>query len=54
MTEKINPIPARLKNVAVGGHVAGASDIIDDELGKTQSEINADIIARLEALEGNT
>lgn len=34
------PIPARLKNVAKGGHVAGAQDIIDDELGLEQSVIN--------------
>lgn len=49
--EFTNPIPTRLKNVAKGGHVAGAKDIIDDALGKTQEEINAEIIARLEALE---
>ena len=52
--EFTSPIPARLKNVAKGGHVAGAKDIIDDVLGKTQEEINAEIIARLNALEGNT
>lgn len=54
MTEVKTFIPARLKNAAVNGHVAGADDIIDDELGKTQNVINAEIIARLEALEGNT
>lgn len=45
------PIPAKLKNVAKGGHVAGAKDIIDDVLGKTQEQINAEVIARLQALE---
>lgn len=45
------PIPARLKNVAKGGHVAGAEDIIDDALGKEQSEINQEVS---EAIEGNT
>ncbi len=53
MTEIIQPIPARIKNVAIGGHVAGAEDIIDDNLGKTQDEINAEILERLSALEGN-
>jgi hypothetical protein len=32
----------------------GAKDIYDDALEKNQAEINADIIAKLEALEGNT
>lgn len=41
MTEKYQPIPHRLKNMAVGGHVAGAEDI-DAGNGKTQQDINAD------------
>lgn len=41
MTEKIQPIPHRLKNMSVGGHVAGAEDI-DAGNGKTQQEVNAD------------
>lgn len=41
MTEKYTAIPRRIKNVTVGGHVAGAEDIIDDELQLTQAEINA-------------
>ena len=45
------PIPARLKNVAKGGHVAGADQIIDDALGKEQSVINQEVS---EAIEGNT
>lgn len=38
--EVIQTIPARVKNMAIGGHVAGADDIIDDDLGMTQDEIN--------------
>ena len=41
MTEKYQPIPHRLKNVTVGGHVAGVEDI-DAGNGKTQQDINAD------------
>ena len=52
--EIIEYIPARIKNAANGGHVTGAEDIIDDALGKEQSVINAEIIARLEALEANS
>jgi len=33
------PIPARLYNAAVGGHVAGADDIIDDKTGMVVSEL---------------
>lgn len=54
MNENRSPIPSRLYNAAKGGHVAGTEDIIDDESGKTQKEINAEIFARLEALEDNT
>lgn len=42
MEEKVNLIPARLRNCALDGHVAGASDIIDDKKGKTQNVINAE------------
>lgn len=45
MSEVIQTIPARLKNMAIGGHVAGADDIIDDELGMTQDEINKIVFA---------
>lgn len=44
MTEKISYIPSRIKNAAVGGHVAGADDIIDDELQLTQSQINSIVL----------
>lgn len=47
MAEKIQHIPARLKNMAVGGHVAGAEDI-DAGNGKTQQEINADTYRKSE------
>lgn len=40
MAEKYQPIPHRLKNVAIGGHVAGAIDIYDDKLFKNQQDIN--------------
>lgn len=43
MTEQVNLIPARLKSAVVGGHVAGAADIIDDAKGKTQNQINAEV-----------
>ena len=62
MEEKKSFIPCRLKNAAVGGHVAGTEDIYDDELTKTQKQINTEVndilttdsegvLARLEALE---
>ena len=47
MTEKYQPIPHRLKNMAVGGHVAGAVDIVDDNLRKTQQTINSEVNAEL-------
>lgn len=50
------PIPGRLKNVAVGGHVAGVEDIVDDSLNKTQAEINEEVDSTLKghgsAIEG--
>ena len=44
MTEKVSYIPARLKNAAKGGHVAGAIDIIDDILNRTQDAINQETV----------
>lgn len=48
MTEVISPIPARIKNMAIGGHVAGADDIYDEVLMENQeiinSRVNQDII----------
>ena len=50
--EIVIPIPARLKNVAKGGHVAGAQDIVDDALNKEQSVVNAERIADIARLDG--
>lgn len=36
----VNKIPARLKSAVVGGHVAGVEDIIDDNKGINQKQIN--------------
>lgn len=51
MTEKIQSIPARIKNIAKGGHVAGTEDIIDDASGKTQKEINTETGNKVDALQ---
>lgn len=48
MTEKKMFIPARLKSSVVGGHVAGAEDILDDAKGMTQAEINDSVDNSLE------
>lgn len=48
MTEKYQPIPHRLKNMAIGGHVAGAVDILDDNLNRNQQDINADTYRKSE------
>jgi len=45
MTEHRSPIPSRLYNAAVGGHVSGADQIIDDNLNKTQDVINKELYA---------
>ena len=52
MEEKTILIPGRLKNAAKGGHVTGAEDIYDDNLGKTQSQLNEEweIIQQLATL----
>ena len=47
-------IPGRLHSVATDGQVVGADEVFDDEKGKTQKEINDEILSRLNALEGNT
>lgn len=43
MSEQKIPIPARLYNAAVGGHICGTEDIIDDAKGKNQSQINTEV-----------
>lgn len=54
MTQKrYTEIPKRQKCVnKEEPYIGGAEDVIDDALGKTQAEINADILARLAASEG--
>lgn len=42
MSEHKEPIPSRLYNVSVGGHVAGTEDIIDDKSGLTINELIGD------------
>lgn len=49
--EKKILIPGRLKNIAVSSYLAGASDIIDDSLGKSQQEINAEVTSTEEDLD---
>ena len=39
MSEYMSPIPSRIYNAAVGGHVAGADQIIDDETGLTLDKV---------------
>ena len=55
MIEHKEPIPSRIYNAAVGGHVAGAEDIFDDAMNKDQSTINNElttaITGKLEASE---
>ena len=51
MAEQITQIPARLKNIANNGHVAGASDIIDDALNKLQSQVNQELITSDQTLD---
>lgn len=52
MTEKTTFIPARLKSSVVGGHVAGAADIIDDVKGKTQDTINEEVDNSISEIRG--
>ena len=47
-------IPQRMKSVNKEDPYVTSAEDIDAGNGKSQAEINADIIARLEALEGNT
>lgn len=43
MNEHKSPIPSRIYNAAVGGHICGTEDIIDDDKNKTQKQINSEI-----------
>lgn len=56
---KITYIPGEIANAAIDRNgnrkpVTRTQHIFDDNLEKNQAEINADIIARLKILEGNT
>ena len=42
--EHLIPIPGRLHSVAMEGHVAGADEIMDDDLQLTQAQINAVVL----------
>ena len=54
MAETIK-IAGELESTATGNKVADVANIKDKTKGdKSQAEINADILARLAALEGNT
>ena len=41
-SEVLIPIPGRLHSVATAGHVAGADEIYDDQLGKNQETLNSE------------
>lgn len=43
MTERFSYIPSRIRNATEGGYICGTEDIIDDEKGKNQAQINKDI-----------
>jgi hypothetical protein len=45
MNEAVTNIPARLVNIAVGGYVAGADMIVDDNIGKSQETLNNELQA---------
>lgn len=47
MSEHKEPIPSRIYNAAVGGHVAGAEDIFDDAMNKDQHTINSETATAL-------
>lgn len=51
MSEHKIPIPSRLYNAAVDGHVAGADQIIDDNFGKTQNIINAETNSKFKQID---
>ena len=52
MNKNIN-IPGRLHSVVSDSIATGANEVYDDILGKSQQQINSELIARIEALEGN-
>lgn len=53
MSEHMMPIPSRLYNAAVGGHVAGADQIIDDETGLTLDKVTGGALEEKEYTSGS-
>lgn len=49
----MSPIPSRLYNAAVGGHVAGADQIIDDETGLTLDKVAGGALEEKEYTSGS-
>lgn len=55
MSNKIIDIPGRLHSVAKEGVVTGANEIFDDEKGKTQAQVNADVQSEIDDIkDGST
>lgn len=53
MSEHKIPIPSRIYNAAVGGHVAGADQIIDDETGLTLDKVAGGALEEKEHISGS-
>lgn len=53
MSESINYIPNRIKNAAVGGHVCGADDVIDDITGLTLEKVVGSALEEKEYTSGS-
>lgn len=53
MTEHKIPIPSRIYNAAVGGHVAGADQIIDDKTGLTLDKVAGGALEEKEYTSGS-
>lgn len=53
MSEHMSPIPSRLYNAAVGGHVAGADQIVDDETGLTLDKVAGGALEEKEYTSGS-
>ena len=53
MSEHISPIPSRIYNAAVGGHVAGADQIIDDKTGLTLDKVAGGALEEKEYTSGS-
>lgn len=53
MSESINYIPNRIKNAAVGGHVCGSEDVIDDITGLTLEKVAGGALEEKEYTSGS-